>query len=80
MGLLAKLLIPSKNLGLPLQGLTPLTLGQNQTIAAAMGALWGFGHSSGQLILGLVFILLKVGNLHKARHSTVATRLSSLFL
>jgi len=42
-----------------LAGLTPLTLGQNQTIAAAMGALWGFGHSSGQLILGLVFILLK---------------------
>lgn len=42
-----------------LAGLTPLSLGQNQTIAAAMGALWGFGHSSGQLILGLVFILLK---------------------
>lgn len=42
-----------------LAGLTPLTLGQNQAIAAAMGALWGFGHSSGQLLLGLAFILLK---------------------
>jgi hypothetical protein len=28
--------------------------------ASALGALWGFGHSTGQMILGLVFILLKV--------------------
>ena len=25
-----------------------------------MGALWGFGHSIGQLILGLLMVLLKV--------------------
>lgn len=42
-----------------LAGLAPLTLGQNQIMAATMGALWGFGHSSGQLLLGLAFILLK---------------------
>eukprot|EP00803_Ostreobium_quekettii_P003276 evm.model.scf_647.4 EVM.evm.TU.scf_647.4 scf_647:51899-56617(+) len=42
-----------------LAGLTPLTLGKSQSIAAVMGALWGFGHSTGQLLLGLAFILLK---------------------
>ncbi|GMH45168.1 hypothetical protein BSKO_13125 [Bryopsis sp. KO-2023] len=42
-----------------LAGLAPLTLGQNRYAAAGLGALWGFGHSSGQLILGIAFILLK---------------------
>ncbi|CAD7705240.1 unnamed protein product [Ostreobium quekettii] len=42
-----------------LAGLTPLTLGKSQSIAAALGALWGFGHSTGQLLLGLAFIFLK---------------------
>eukprot|EP00210_Caulerpa_lentillifera_P007561 g7221.t1 len=40
-------------------GLTPLTLGQNQITAVSMGALWGFGHSSGTLLLGIVFLFLK---------------------
>lgn len=50
-----------------LQALTPLTIGRNRASATALGALWGFGHSTGQFILGLVFILLKVG-----RHSPAA--------
>jgi hypothetical protein len=43
-----------------LQALTPLTIGRGRAAASALGALWGFGHSTGQLILGLVFVLLKV--------------------
>lgn len=42
------------------QALTPLTIGRGRAAASALGALWGFGHSTGQLILGLVFVLLKV--------------------
>ncbi|KXZ49145.1 hypothetical protein GPECTOR_23g73 [Gonium pectorale] len=44
-----------------LAALTPLTIGRNRFAASALGALWGFGHSTGQLILGLVFVVLKVG-------------------
>lgn len=43
------------------QALTPLTIGRSRWTASALGALWGFGHSTGQLILGLVMVLLKVG-------------------
>ncbi|EFJ52979.1 hypothetical protein VOLCADRAFT_55289, partial [Volvox carteri f. nagariensis] len=39
-----------------LAALTPLTIGRNRFAASALGALWGFGHSTGQLILGLVFV------------------------
>lgn len=42
-----------------LAALTPLTIGRNRAAASALGALWGFGHSTGQLILGLVFVALK---------------------
>jgi len=42
-----------------LAALTPLTIGRNRVAASALGALWGFGHSTGQLILGLVMVLLK---------------------
>ena len=42
------------------QALTPLTIGRNRAAASALGALWGFGHSTGQLILGLALVLLKV--------------------
>eukprot|EP00195_Chlamydomonas_chlamydogama_P008093 CAMPEP_0202902632 /NCGR_PEP_ID=MMETSP1392-20130828/16961_1 /ASSEMBLY_ACC=CAM_ASM_000868 /TAXON_ID=225041 /ORGANISM="Chlamydomonas chlamydogama, Strain SAG 11-48b" /LENGTH=333 /DNA_ID=CAMNT_0049589425 /DNA_START=232 /DNA_END=1234 /DNA_ORIENTATION=- len=42
-----------------LAGLTPLSIGRTRLAACALGALWGFGHSTGQLILGLVFALLK---------------------
>jgi hypothetical protein len=42
-----------------LAALTPLTIRHSRGTASALGALWGFGHSTGQLILGLVFVLLK---------------------
>ncbi|GFR44440.1 hypothetical protein Agub_g5679 [Astrephomene gubernaculifera] len=42
-----------------LAALTPLTIGRPRWAASALGALWGFGHSTGQLILGLVFVVLK---------------------
>ena len=44
------------------QALTPLTIGRNRIAASALGALWGFGHSTGQLILGLCIVLLKVSS------------------
>jgi hypothetical protein len=42
-----------------LAALTPLTIGRSQLRASLLGALWGFGHSTGQLILGLLMVLLK---------------------
>ncbi|KDD75617.1 hypothetical protein H632_c589p0 [Helicosporidium sp. ATCC 50920] len=40
-----------------LAGLTPLTLGRGPLASGALGSLWGLGHGSGQLALGLVMIL-----------------------
>jgi len=42
-----------------LAALAPLTIRHSRGTATALGALWGLGHSTGQLILGLVFVLLK---------------------
>ncbi len=42
-----------------LAALTPLTIGRSHFKASLMGALWGFGHSTGQLILGLLMVVLK---------------------
>lgn len=42
-----------------LAALTPLTIGRSHLRASLLGALWGFGHSTGQLILGLLMVLLK---------------------
>jgi hypothetical protein len=42
-----------------MQALTPLTIGRNRFAASLLGSLWGLGHSAGQLVLGLVFTLLK---------------------
>lgn len=42
-----------------LAALTPLTIGRTHVKASLLGALWGFGHSTGQLILGLAMVLLK---------------------
>lgn len=42
-----------------LAALTPLTIGRSHLKASLLGALWGFGHSTGQLILGLLMVLLK---------------------
>lgn len=41
------------------QALTPLTIGRSPAKAGLLGSLWGFGHSTGQLILGLGLVLLK---------------------
>ena len=43
-----------------IQALTPFTIGRSHAAASLLGALWGFGHSTGQLIMGLVMIILKV--------------------
>ena len=42
-----------------MQALTPLTIGRNRFAASLLGSLWGLGHSAGQLVLGLLFALLK---------------------
>eukprot|EP00887_Chlorella_sp_A99_P000477 scaffold17.g477.t1 len=42
-----------------LAALTPLTIGRSHLRASLLGALWGFGHSTGQLMLGLAMVLLK---------------------
>lgn len=41
------------------QALTPLTINRNRWAAALLGSLWGLGHSTGQLFLGIAFSLLK---------------------
>ena len=43
-----------------MQALTPLTIGRSSATASLLGALWGFGHSIGQLVLGLLMVILKV--------------------
>lgn len=45
-----------------MQALAPFTIGRNQVTASLLGALWGFGHSAGQLFMGLLMIILKVGS------------------
>lgn len=42
-----------------MQALTPLTIGRNRFAASFLGSLWGLGHSTGQLLLGLAFAFLK---------------------
>lgn len=57
-----------------MQALTPLTIGRSNVRATMLGALWGFGHSIGQLILGLLMVLLKVNTfpLGTSAHATQA--------
>jgi len=42
-----------------LAALTPITIGQTKIKSVILGALWGLGHSLGQLTLGVIFILMK---------------------
>ncbi|XP_004231046.1 chloroplast protein FOR GROWTH AND FERTILITY 1 [Solanum lycopersicum] len=42
-----------------LAALAPLSIGRTPMESAAVGALWGCGHDAGQLIFGLLFLLLK---------------------
>ncbi|CAM8910917.1 unnamed protein product [Rhodiola kirilowii] len=42
-----------------LAALAPLSIGRTTLQSAAVGALWGAGHDAGQVIFGLLFLLLK---------------------
>ncbi|EYU40442.1 hypothetical protein ABFS82_14G121900 [Erythranthe guttata] len=42
-----------------LAALAPLSIGRTRLESAAVGALWGCGHDAGQLLFGLLFLLLK---------------------
>ena len=42
-----------------LAALTPLCVGRAKLESAFIGALWGCGHDAGQLIFGIIFLLLK---------------------
>ncbi|KAL2346036.1 hypothetical protein Fmac_000036 [Flemingia macrophylla] len=42
-----------------LAALAPLSIGRTRMESAAVGALWGCGHDAGQVIFGLIFLVLK---------------------
>ena len=42
-----------------LAALAPLTVGPSRAQNALMGALWGCGHNTGQMLFGLAFVMLK---------------------
>ncbi|XP_057436680.1 chloroplast protein FOR GROWTH AND FERTILITY 2 [Lotus japonicus] len=42
-----------------LAALAPLSIGRTRMESAAVGALWGCGHDAGQVIFGLIFLILK---------------------
>ncbi|KAL3539091.1 hypothetical protein ACH5RR_002457 [Cinchona calisaya] len=42
-----------------LAALAPLSIGRTRIESAAVGALWGCGHDAGQVIFGLLFLVLK---------------------
>ncbi|GLJ17638.1 hypothetical protein SUGI_0307170 [Cryptomeria japonica] len=42
-----------------LAALAPLSIGRTRMESAAVGALWGCGHDAGQLIFGILFLILK---------------------
>ncbi|EPS61103.1 hypothetical protein M569_13699, partial [Genlisea aurea] len=42
-----------------LAALAPLSIGRTKIESAAVGALWGCGHDAGQVLFGLIFLLLK---------------------
>ncbi|CAI9769028.1 unnamed protein product [Fraxinus pennsylvanica] len=42
-----------------LAALAPLSIGRTRMESAVVGALWGCGHDAGQVIFGLIFLLLK---------------------
>ncbi|XP_052180352.1 chloroplast protein FOR GROWTH AND FERTILITY 2-like [Diospyros lotus] len=42
-----------------LAALAPLSIGRSRLESAIVGALWGCGHDAGQVIFGLLFLLLK---------------------
>jgi sulfite exporter TauE/SafE len=62
-----------------LAALAPLSIGRSRLESAAVGALWGCGHDAGQVIFGLVFLLLK-DRLHIEILRTWGTRVVGLTL
>lgn len=62
-----------------LAALAPLSIGRTRLESAAVGALWGCGHDAGQVIFGLLFLLLK-DRLHIEVLSTWGTRVVGLTL
>lgn len=62
-----------------LAALAPLSIGRTRIESAAVGALWGCGHDAGQLIFGLLFLVLK-DRLHIEVIRTWGTRVVGLTL
>ncbi|KAK4774583.1 hypothetical protein SAY86_009518 [Trapa natans] len=62
-----------------LAALAPLSIGRTKLESAAVGALWGCGHDAGQVIFGLLFLLLK-DRLHIEVIRTWGTRVVGLTL
>ena len=62
-----------------LAALAPLSIGRTKMESAAVGALWGCGHDAGQVIFGLLFLLLK-DRLHIEVLQTWGTRIVGLTL
>lgn len=62
-----------------LAALAPLSIGRTRMESAAVGALWGCGHDAGQVIFGLLFLLLK-DRLHIEVFRTWGTRVVGLTL
>ena len=42
-----------------LAALTPLTIGRSRLHSTLLGGLWGMGHNTGQVIFGMLFLLLR---------------------
>ncbi|CAN0846143.1 Chloroplast protein FOR GROWTH AND FERTILITY 2 [Linum grandiflorum] len=62
-----------------LAALAPLSIGRSRLESAAVGALWGCGHDAGQVIFGLLFLLLK-DRLHIEILRTWGTRVVGITL
>ncbi|XP_071698621.1 chloroplast protein FOR GROWTH AND FERTILITY 2-like [Rutidosis leptorrhynchoides] len=62
-----------------LAALAPLSIGRSRVESALVGALWGCGHDAGQVIFGLLFLLLK-DRLHIEIIRTWGTRVVGLTL
>ncbi|CAM6086308.1 unnamed protein product [Calypogeia fissa] len=62
-----------------LAALAPLCIGRSRVQSAAVGALWGCGHDAGQIIFGLIFLVLK-DKLHIELIRTWASRVVGLTL
>ncbi|XP_022763045.1 uncharacterized protein LOC111308741 [Durio zibethinus] len=62
-----------------LAALAPLSIGRTRMESAVVGALWGCGHDAGQVVFGLLFLLLK-DRLHIEVIRTWGTRVVGLTL